>query len=451
MKTLLLILLLLPLFLHAQSWVNVGSVGFSDSNVAYTSIAIDTGGTPYVSFVDYANSQKATVMKYNGSSWVNVGNPGFSAGAVSAPQIAIDHNGTPYTAYVDYGNGQKATVMKFNGSNWVTVDTAGFSDGEIGNISMAIDTGGTPYVLYGDNLHNWKATVMKFDGTNWVAVGNQGFTDTAITTFSMAIDGNGTPYVFYADRGNANLEYYPTNVMKYNGSSWVNVGNLGIQVEEVDPYISIAIDGSGTPYVAFADLGSYYTSYFATVMKYIDTNWVTVGSAEFSAGEAVYTSIAIDNNGTPYVVYEDCGNSYKATVMKYYDSAWITVGSAGLSAGPASFTSIAIDNSGTPYVAYRDLEDSGKSTVMRYGWPAIVSNLTNPSTILNIFPNPTTNQLTITTTDKITSVAITNLIGQTLYNQQYNSPQVQVDVATLPTGMYLVRINGSEVRKFVKQ
>ncbi len=48
-------------------------------------------------------------------------------------------------------------------------------------------------------------------------------------------------------------------------------------------------------------------------------------------------------------------------------------------------------------------------------------------------------------------IAIMNLIGQTIYTQQYNSPQVLVDVANLPPGIYLIRINGTEVRKFVKQ
>ena len=46
-------------------------------------------------------------------------------------------------------------------------------------------------------------------------------------------------------------------------------------------------------------------------------SWQVVGSAGFSAGQADYTSLAIDGSGVPYVAYQNGANDYKATVMKY--------------------------------------------------------------------------------------------------------------------------------------
>ena len=150
--------------------------------------------------------------------------------------------------------------------------------------------------------------------------------------------------------------------MKYNGTSWATVGTAGFSADTAYT-TSIAIDGSGTPYVAYVDAGD---SDRATVMKYNGTSWVTVGTAGFSAGKANYTSIAIDGSGIPYVAYEDAGNSNKATVMKYNGTSWDTVGTAGFSAAAALNTSVAIAPNGIPVVAYEDDGNYDEATVMKY-------------------------------------------------------------------------------------
>jgi len=64
-----------------QSWIYVGTPGFSVNGDDYNSLAIDaTSGTPYISYSDGGFSGEATVSKYNGTSWVLVGTGGFSAG-----------------------------------------------------------------------------------------------------------------------------------------------------------------------------------------------------------------------------------------------------------------------------------------------------------------------------------------------------------------------------------
>jgi type IX secretion system substrate protein len=70
---------------------------------------------------------------------------------------------------------------------------------------------------------------------------------------------------------------------------------------------------------------------------------------------------------------------------------------------------------------------------------------------IDIFPNPVSNSITIKSPYEITAVTIDNMTGQTVFTSYYHGEEVQVDVANLPSGMYLIRINGTEVRKFVKQ
>ena len=74
-------------------------------------------------------------------------------------------------------------------------------------------------------------------------------------------------------------------------------------------------------------------------------------------------------------------------------------------------------------------------------------------TLFTIFPNPATTSITIqSTTQPINQIIITNLLGQTIYTQQQTTAQQQtIDVSTFPTGIYFIKINGTEVRKFVKE
>jgi hypothetical protein len=59
-------------------------------------------------------------------------------------------------------------------------------------------------------------------------------------------------------------------------------------------------------------------------MKFDGANWVTVGSAGFSAGYVWFISLALDN-GTPYVAYQDYAAGHKATVMKFADDPPTTI------------------------------------------------------------------------------------------------------------------------------
>jgi len=67
-----------------------------------------------------------------------------------------------------------------------------------------------------------------------------------------------------------------------------------------------------------------------------------------------------------------------------------------------------------------------------------------------IFPNPAGTELTIISTDVIRQLTIINILGQTIYSHYYNSNQVQIDVTSFPNDLYVIKINGSDVSKFVK-
>ena len=80
----------------AADWVQVGSAGFSAGTVYTPSLALDSADRPYVAYTDEANSDKASVMRFDGTNWVQVGSAGFSAGAAWYPSLALDSADRPF-------------------------------------------------------------------------------------------------------------------------------------------------------------------------------------------------------------------------------------------------------------------------------------------------------------------------------------------------------------------
>ena len=427
---------------YCQTWNPAGNVGFSSDTTYFTSITSDKDGVPYVVYRDNGNGGKAIVMKYAGGSWVAVGSMGFSAGGVESTKIVTDSAGTPYVAYVDdFFSVGRITVMKYNGSNWVVVGSEGFAQGDDPDIAIWNDI---PYVVYSSCCLG-AATVVKYNGSSWVTVGSAEFSDSLMYWPSIAIE-NDTPYVVYSL--SAPFSVGKVAAMKYDGSSWVNVGSSSGFSAGIAYWPSIAIDRVGTPYVSYVDYGN---SQKATVMKYYGGSWTNVGNAGFSNRQSGPIAISIDSGGYPYVFYADSGNNYKATVMKFNGSTWVSVGDSDFSAGAIEGGQMTINKNGIPYVVYSDFSDSLKATVMKFDFTNDVKSISITNNHILIYPNPAETQLTISTSGRITAVAISNVLGQLVYSNQYNSPQVQVDVASLPAGVYFLKVNGVEVRKFIKQ
>ncbi len=90
--------------------------------------------------------------------------------------------------------------------------------------------------------------------------------------------------------------------------------------------------------------------------------------------------------------------------------------------------------------------------------PLLVQNVSGAGALV-LYPNPATTQLTISAPENITTIAITNLLGQTIYSWQSAvcSLQSSVDVADLPGGVYFVIVSGDPlaglrmIGKFVKE
>lgn len=109
-----------------------------------------------------------------------------------------------------------------------------------------------------------------------------------------------------------------------------------------------------------------YFTIFLLVPFSIKAQWAYVGSGGFSPNVALYTTLAMDRSGTPFLAYSDTANAFKAAVKKYTGTSWTLVGTAGISNGKAQYISMVIDTAGKPLVAFGDSGIAGKLYVVKY-------------------------------------------------------------------------------------
>ena len=322
------------------NWSFVGTEAFTASEVADCKITIDSTGTPYIAFTDGNASDLLSVMKYSGGQWNYVGTAGgINTNTSNYIDLKVDAAGTPYVAYQDDVS-KKANVKKFDGTNWVQVGAADFVQ-TYDEISLAINSSGNPMVVFQNSSPN--AIHYAFNGTSWSA-GNPYQLGSWTKYISFALD-NTDVYCAYRNTYNDWLE------VAKNGTKICESTGIGNNAE----HISIAVDGSGTLYVAYSD------ATWAKVYKYggLGTTW----SQSILAYNGTNNSLETDQSGALWWAYQN--SSGKATVKKYTTS-WATKGNQ-FTTGAADYLSLAINPAGDPYVFFRDGANSNKGTVMVYG------------------------------------------------------------------------------------
>src|SRR6056297_762732 len=333
---------------NSSDWVQLGTSSLPGYN---SSIAFDSSDNLYVVFDDQDEFGNATVMKYDSGYWTAVGARDFSASQANRIEIAFDSQDTPYVVYPDGDYSDKATMWTYDGSSWGKVGNSGFSPQAAGDPVIAFAPDDTPYIAYG---WSWKTAgtdelmVMKFNGSSWEEVGTASlpYRGTAAYSPSLAFDSNGVLHVAF---GTPKPE-----VWKYSDSGgWVQVGTT-LSNEYADNRTALAFDSSDTPYVGY----SSDSGHPATVMQYSGSSWVNFGAEDFTTRSVSDVQLAVDQQSDSVFIafsesyFED--NVYKsmATVMKNDGSGWMKVAESSISTDLIEHLSLALDSSGNPYVSY---------------------------------------------------------------------------------------------------
>jgi hypothetical protein len=217
---------------------------------------------------------------------------------------------------------------------------------------------------------NRKVAVIGFNGNTWQNIGAQsGVSEFRADVPGIAVDKDGTVHIAYKDYFGA---AQTATVMKYVNADWVPVGPKRFTPVKVD-YLSFALTDNNVPVVSMAKTGTDATGVPARgvyVMNYLNAAWANITPP---GGITVFYDQVIKGlDGKLYLGIMDRSTGVnKPSLYKYENNVWVAV-------GPTSFTapdnlvgfqgvSIAVDKDGQAYLAYQAAPSSGRiNHVMKY-------------------------------------------------------------------------------------
>jgi len=384
--------------------------------------------------------------------------------------VAVDNAGNIYIA--DAWNNR---IRRVDAAGIITTiagtDTVGYSgDGGAATLAalhyptgVAVDQYNNVYIA-----DTWNNTIRKINASGIITTiagnGAGGYTGDGLPATAeelyypsgLAIDNSGN--VFIADVSNQRIR-------KINAggiiSTVAGVGQYGYggdgaaaTLAGLGSPVGVAVDNAGNVYIA--DEGD-------SRIRKVDTAGIisTVAGTDISgysgdggpaSAAMIYDpyGLAIDNAGNIY--FTDAGNSL---IRKISASGVIntiagndTAGYNGDAIAPTASEindpyGITIDHLGNIYFA-----DESNSRIRKICMDCTTDSIKQS---FLIYPNPAQNELTILSSQPMTSIALIDVWGQIIYTYACNTEQVHLDVTYLAASVYFVRINGTVVRKFVKK
>lgn len=370
-----------------SNWVFVGSQGLTPGQATYTTIKSDNSGVPYILYRDGSQNNKATMEYYDGTDWLNVGQLGFTSDSVKYLSFDFDSNNIPYIV-ARIGEGLvDMSVYKYENSNWSIIpsiqDGVDLADGDVEFCSISIDNNDMPNIIYKDIENRNVSTVKRFNENielvgDWEFLGDEPFTKST-TNIQTLVDSNGDMYVLHHEFFYDTItikKYSQSNISQF-GVEWIQIGGI-IGYARYDT-TSFAIDSNNKIYVSFANDN---TGGSLTVKTFENGNWVTVSNTGLPTSTIFYTSIDVDSNNEPYIVYKE--NSSFA-IKKFSQNSWVNIGN--FNTGGAFYHKIKIDKNNSPNIIYISyLTSSNRAKVLRYinsNWEDVDNSTINSSNFLS--------------------------------------------------------------------
>jgi hypothetical protein len=267
----------------------------------------------------------------------------------------------------------------------------------------------------------------------------------------MVIDKWGNAYIVgisnNANGGFAVAKYYPSG-----GAGWSRIYNNNI-LSCTHP--SITVDSSGNVYVASVAEAPNPTFAECRIVKYDSAGtyqWMTsLDTAK--TGSGLHTDIVVDKLGYPYVTY-----SKKSPTSTFTDYAisklnplngseiWEAIYNGTISRNDDPIE-LAVDTMFDVFVTGKEnATGTNYTTTIKYSQNVGINEL-SPGSGISYFPNPFSENLTITSKNGFHSANLTlyNSLGEKVMEKSNSSgSQLNLSRNNLPAGIYFIRITDGE-------
>lgn len=410
-------------------WIQVGQHGINGFKPSVVNLEISNNNNSFLMVSNQKNSG-ISVYTLNADTWQKLGNDITGDAFHSCMTLDGDEP-------VVFSNG---LVNKWDGSTWKQIGNKLPGDFYIfPDIIRAGD--GSYFVVYFSPADN-QTHSYKYDGTSWNFVGD--VTDKYTVWNRLKLDNNGSPLLIYGIDG-VNISFSQASV--WDGTKWDVLGQGHIDTVRTFYDHDITMDKNGNIY-AVLTYGS--TNQFLNVYKLNTTanNW-ELTEFNLAGGAIKRCKIEADTAGGLYVAYRDEKNSGKTSVQKYDGQNWSYVGTPGFTE-TAHEQSLALDNNGIPYVAYADASVSDQANVKKF--KKSTTSVTQPKIVeyhLVVSPNPASAEVFVRAQGAVT-YQVFNLLGQCVVSgsltpsEEIGYSLTGVNVSMLNDGIYFISVSGKQ-------
>lgn len=334
---------------------------------------------PYVGFkIRGNNDNRSVVIKLTDNGWEYVGGEPFG-NEISSSYFDMDLNaeGVPFVGYSDNTASAKGalTVQDFTNGKWeFTGGSAGVLNAQSTYVGIAVLGDGQ---VVGAQVNN---SAKSDYGRRTLVVSNYkdgvwtSQTPSMLTNpmyMSNVAGGNKAAYVISINRGAVSGVNYGYNVLKYENGEWTAMilnylesGNTFNNIYTIGAYVA----PDETPYIWTLDNASGAT---AMRMKYYDSkndSWLTLGGNVLPLGfvpdRHTEVALAVTNDGTPYIVYNNLSDQGYPYFMYLDQETWQWSSPVKIADIPATGLSIGFTKTGVGYVTFTD--SSNKVRIYKY-------------------------------------------------------------------------------------